>query len=104
MGVDSALLQQRADFLRQDSALVVVLVTDEDDCSVRESSDYFYALQAVAQSAAFHLPPPRTACATNPDDPCCASCGQAAPAGCPPDPACSKAALDASLDPLNLRC
>src|SRR5205085_4927764 len=32
-GVDDALLRQRAAFLRPDSALVVVMLTDEDDSS-----------------------------------------------------------------------
>lgn len=106
-GTDDLLLQQRADFLRPDSALVIVLLTDEDDCSVRESSQYYLALQGLAPGnpgQLFHLPRPRSECAKNPDDPCCASCGQPAPAGCPPDPACSGPSLDGKEDPINLRC
>jgi hypothetical protein len=106
-GVDTALLQQRSDFLRPDSALIIVLVTDEDDCSVRDDSQYYLVLQGQSPNnpgAVFHLPPPRSACAKNPDDPCCASCGQATPAGCGPDPACNVPTLDDAQDPINLRC
>jgi hypothetical protein len=106
-GVDAALLQERSDFLRPDSALVIVLITDEDDCSVQESSQYFYVLQSLTPSdpgQAFHLPRPRSECAVNPLDACCASCDEATPAGCPPDPTCALGSLDAADDPLNLRC
>ncbi len=75
-GIDMTVLQQRSDFLRPDSALVVVVVTDEDDCSVIEGNEYYFALQGLTPGAPtqlFHLPPPRTVCATNPDDPCCTS-------------------------------
>jgi hypothetical protein len=104
-GTDAALLQARAEFLRPDSALVVVLITDEDDCSVRDDSQYYLVLQALAPgnpNAVFHLPRPRAECAVNPDDPCCASCGEAPPPGCPPDPGCAQGPL--TEDPYNLRC
>ncbi len=91
-GTDTTVLQQRADFLRPTSALVVLIITDEDDCSTIESGENYYSLQALVPgdpNQIFHLPPPRSECAVNPDDPCCASCGQATPAGCPTDPACA---------------
>jgi hypothetical protein len=106
-GVDTALLHQRSEFLRPDSALVVVLITDEDDCSVREEGQYYLVLQALEPgnpSAAFHLPRPRAECAQNPDDPCCASCGEPTPQGCPPEPGCSQGPLSDAEDPFNLRC
>jgi hypothetical protein len=38
----------------------------------------------------FHLPHATTACTTSgPLDPCCASCGEATPSGCTPDPSCT---------------
>jgi hypothetical protein len=107
LGVDTALLQQRSDFLRPDSALVIVLITDEDDCSVQDGAQYFYVLQSLTPGdpgQAFQLPRARTVCAADPLDPCCASCDQAAPPGCPPDPVCQDGPLDAVDDPLNLRC
>ncbi|MFT3771147.1 MAG: hypothetical protein QM820_37505 [Minicystis sp.] len=109
-GVDATVLQQRADFLRPDSAVLVVLVTDENDCSTRDGSQYYFSNQGTEPqnpSKIFHLPRARSACAKNPDDPCCASCGQATPDGCLPasaDAACNAPPFDAVEDPVNLRC
>ena len=33
-GIDADLLEQRANFLRPDSSVVVVVLTDENDCSI----------------------------------------------------------------------
>ncbi len=106
-GTDTALLQQRADFLRPDSALVIVLLTDEDDCSTHEGGPYYVSDQVLVPGdpgQIFHLPPARSVCAQSPNDPCCASCAEPAPTGCPAeDPAC-QVPLDNTTDPLNLRC
>lgn len=109
-GVDQVLLQQRADFLRPDSAVVVVLATDENDCSTREGGQFFLADQGGDPNdpnKPFHLPRARAVCAKNPADPCCASCGQETPAGCLPssaDSACNAPPFDGTEDPINLRC
>lgn len=101
-GVDDGLLQQRAEFLRPDSLLAIVMLTDENDCSVIEGGQYYVATQLSNANGPYHLPPARSECATNPNDPCCKSCGQ--PAGvCPVDPGCSKL-LDGVTDNINLRC
>lgn len=109
-GIDMAVLQQRADFLRPDSALVVVIITDEDDCSIREGGQYYLASQSVQPGNAgqvFTFPRPRSECAASPNDPCCASCAQPTPPGCAPsanDPSCNMGPLTETEDPLNLRC
>ena len=109
-GTDAALLQERADFLRPDSALLVVLVVDENDCSTREGGQFFLSNQGGDPSApgkAFHLPRARSECQTDPNGACCASCGQSPPPGCPPtsaDPACNLPPPDNLTDPINLRC
>jgi hypothetical protein len=109
-GTDTLVLQQRADFLRPDSALMIALITDENDCSTREGGQYFLSNQGEDPQnpqLAFHLPRPRTECAKSPDDPCCASCGQATPPGCPPsqnDPNCGLPPMNNLEDPVNLRC
>jgi hypothetical protein len=109
-GTDATLLQNRKDFLRPDSALMIVLLSDENDCSIRESGQFYLAGQALAPDGSmnsFHLPRARVECATNPADPCCASCGQATPAGCSPtetDPLCQLPKPTDSEDPINLRC
>jgi hypothetical protein len=107
-GIDEVVLQQRADFLRPDSAVVVILVTDENDCSLREGGQYYLAAQAsTAPGNAYHLPRARSECEADPQDPCCVSCGQKAPASCGPnesDPSCALGPHDVLTDPINLRC
>ena len=90
-GTDAELLAQRAAFLRPDSLLLIVVLSDEDDCSIREYGQFYFVAQArTGSGATFHLPAPRTECATNPNDPCCLSCGQS-PGSCPADPTCRDA-------------
>ena len=101
-GTDAELLQQRADFLRPDSMLVIVSLSDENDCSIQESGQFYFAAQLQSGSSAFHLPRARSECATNPNDPCCKSCGQD-PGGCPADPNCATP-LAPEEDDANLRC
>ncbi|EYF00755.1 hypothetical protein [Chondromyces apiculatus] len=108
-GLDTELLQQRADFLRPDSLLAILMLSDESDCSVREEGQYYLA---ATYGNNFHLPKARAVCATDPGDACCASCAQAVPAGCAVDPTCypngdpSQGPLmtNVSEDHPNLRC
>jgi len=106
-GVDEVLLQQRADFLRPDSLVAVLLLTDEDDCSTREGGQYWVVNQAIGpDKKPFRMPRARSICAEDPYDPCCVSCAQTPPAGCTPaesDPACASVSSDIE-DPINLRC
>ncbi|MCC6553416.1 MAG: hypothetical protein IT372_10410 [Polyangiaceae bacterium] len=108
-GIDSVLLAQRADFLRPDSMLAIIMLSDENDCSIRAEGQYFYVAQQNAGAGKFHLPRPRSECATDPNDPCCLSCGQTKPAECPDDPTCfnpdgSIAVLSDIEDSTGLRC
>jgi hypothetical protein len=99
-GINHLILTQRAAFLRPDSAVAIVLLSDENDCSIQDSNQYYYAaaLDVV-------LPIPSAACDANPNDPCCYSCGVPAPPNCPPDPICSPPrSLEKLSDPINLRC
>jgi len=102
-GVDQTVLQQRRDFLRQDSLVVIVMLTDENDCSITdEQGQAFLALQAYEGSSTFHLPPGTSACASTPSSPECTSCWQADPQK---HPECASAWPDPDLDdPLSLRC
>jgi hypothetical protein len=107
-GTDLVLLQQRHDFLRPDSALVILLLSDENDCSIRDSGSNFFASEAanLNGNGTFVLPHARVECASNPSDPCCASCAQATPPGCSPtetDPVCQLPPATHD-DPINLRC
>ncbi|HYP77580.1 MAG TPA: collagen-like protein [Polyangiaceae bacterium] len=110
-GINSALLAQRNAFLRPDSALAVVIVSDENDCSIRDDGvGWFVGSQS-------RMPRSTAACASNANDPCCRSCAQNEanpPSGCTAvrdDAVCgvipagqSYATWDALHDSLNLRC
>jgi hypothetical protein len=102
-GTDTVLLAQRKSFLRSDSLLLILLVSDENDCSIRDGGQYFYAAKQSSGSGQYHLPKPQIACATNPNDPCCRSCGQSDEGCTPKGPECA-GAYDVVGDPLNLRC
>jgi hypothetical protein len=106
-GTDDVVLQQRSDFLRPDSALVIVMITDENDCSTREGGRYYLSNQTLYPDGShYHLPRARSECARDLDDPCCSSCGSTPAAGCPPneaDSVCLVPMTDAD-DPVNLRC
>lgn len=110
MGTDATVLQQRADFARPDSALVILLLTDENDCSLREGGKNFLPAQGGDPGggpSSFRMPRPRSECAKDPNDPCCAPCNQGTPDGCAPTPqdaACQNPVLSVAEDPLALRC
>jgi hypothetical protein len=106
IGTDDVLLQQRRDFLRPDSLLAIVVLSDENDCSIRDGSQFYFAGQVFQPGGAqhYHLPKPRAACATNPNDPCCRSCGQASGDGCDESNDDCAGPLAAADDHVNLRC
>jgi hypothetical protein len=98
--VNEVLLAQRKAFLRPDSLLSIVMLTDENDCSIATSGD-------------FQFPRAAAVCAQNPNDPCCHSCAVSAPNGClanAEDAECSKGdathypTLSTKEDSTNLRC
>jgi len=107
-GVDTALLQQRSDFLRPDSLVAVMMITDENDCSIQDVGQGFYSIiPASGTPPTGVLGHGTTPCKTNPNDPCCYNCGQATPNGCPDnsaDPECQAGPLTRDIDPENLRC
>jgi hypothetical protein len=104
------LLAQRAAFLRPDSSVAIVILSDENDCSILDTGIGWFV------GASAHMPKATAACATNANDVCCRSCAQneiSPPSGCQSlaqDPECSGAAtgsyntLDSLHDSLNLRC
>lgn len=80
-GSDAAILQQRAEFLRPDSLVAIVMLTDEDDCSAMEGGGYYpnagYGWLVSDVTRPFNAA--SDACATNPNDACCYSCLQDLP-------------------------
>ncbi|HEY3669223.1 MAG TPA: hypothetical protein VGL19_24660, partial [Polyangiaceae bacterium] len=81
IGINDTLLAQRAAFLRPDSAVAVVILSDENDCSIRDDGVGWFV------GASSRMPRATTECDANPNDPCCRSCAQyetTPPAGCAP--------------------
>jgi len=106
-GVDQTLLKERADFLRPDSLVAVISITDENDYSVIDGGQNWLVL-ADAVNGSSLLARPSSACLSNPNDRCCYNCGQTSvPAGCPTpdvDTECRKGTkLSTKEDPSNLR-
>ena len=104
---DAALLAERQRFLRPDSLLAIVMLSDENDCSIRPEGMYYYPAR-IQGADAISMPRASAACASDPNDPCCYSCTQSSPPqGCAPDPSCaSEPTLELSgpADDPNLRC
>ncbi|MBM4375977.1 MAG: hypothetical protein FJ095_12900 [Deltaproteobacteria bacterium] len=110
---DKELLLQRADFIRPDSLFAVIMLTDENDCSVRDGSQFFFALQRYqpGTNKSYRLPKPRAACAADPNSACCKSCGQTEAKGCDTSQDKCDENMDGKVDGLspeedtiNLRC
>jgi hypothetical protein len=103
-GVDATLLTQRHDFLRPDSLVAVIVLTDEDDSTVDPmwSNGNGWAYAEVSKFGATGFPgsigggaPRGTApCGATPTDPACTSCGLTDPSGKPVadpnDPNCKR--------------
>jgi len=102
--VDQELLAQRKAFLRPDSLVSIVMLTDENDCSIRDD-DLGNWLAATGRA----LPRATSACEKDPNDRCCLPCAATGgiPEGClvpADDPSCKLGALSPTEEPLNLRC
>lgn len=102
-GTSAEVLAQRAAFLRTDSVLGIVMLSDENDCSIQDTG---YGWLIARASPMYRS---TSACLANPNDPCCQSCAEvAAHDGCPAissDTECAKGnTLAAGDDDLNLRC
>ena len=98
-GEDKALLAERADFLRPDSLLAIVLLTDENDCSIKDEG---YGWLAAAQTPMLKA---RHECEADPNDVCCKPC-LASQGSCPDDPTCGTGYFGDNDpdDNNNLRC
>lgn len=102
-GVDNVVLEQRAAFLRPDSLVSIVLLADENDCSLDVSGQGHLVLGLPFYKST-------SVCETDPNDACCTSCALEPPAGCTADPVCgdqgtpSAAKYEQSEDHQNLKC
>jgi hypothetical protein len=104
-GVDTTLLAQRSAFLRPDSALIVILLSDEDDCSIVTEPTQ----QGWLVGRRTPMPRASSECKDplSPNYACCRHCLTDVP-NCPPnagDAECVKGAyLTSAEDSTNLRC
>ncbi|MEM9693209.1 MAG: hypothetical protein AAGA56_11735 [Myxococcota bacterium] len=112
-GVDDTILEQRRNFLRPDSLLAVVMLTDENDCSIIDGFIEPPPGSDVREQAINYFPARTQApmksgspqCAVDPNDDCCYSCflGEAPP-GCGELDASCAGFLSSDDDNNNLRC
>jgi hypothetical protein len=108
--INEALLAQRRAFLRSDSLLAIVMLTDENDCSIDDED----GKQGFLVTSGQRMPRASSACALDPNDRCCHTCGVPAPEGCAPNdadtecsnktPEASYATLTEAEDNMNVRC
>ena len=104
--LDDTLLAQRAAFLRDDSLLAIVMLSDENDCSAQVGGQNWTVFNI---EDARPMTKGSSTCAIDPNDKCCYACPLAPPAGCSVDPACTSDEanpnrLARELDGQNLRC
>ncbi|MEP7049347.1 MAG: hypothetical protein ABJB12_03300 [Pseudomonadota bacterium] len=110
-GTNDVLLNERKAFLRPDSAVAIVILSDENDCSIQDNGNGWFV------GGSMKMPRATSACDANPNDPCCRSCAEsevAPPAGCSAlaqDSVCGAmlagqpyVTWDGQHDSLNLRC
>ncbi|MBW2529204.1 MAG: hypothetical protein JRI23_33820 [Deltaproteobacteria bacterium] len=103
-GVDQVLLDQRRDFLRDDSLVLIIMLSDENDCSINPYGANHLVATQWRGAEPYHLPPGRSKCLEDPLHLCCKSCAESVHESCDePDPICV-APLDAASDPIGLRC
>jgi hypothetical protein len=109
VGVDEEVLRQRSGFLRPDSSVVVLMLTDENDCSIVDEGYGWLIARAPSPGKVANMYRSTSQCLSDPNDPCCQSCGEGVEnAGCPPlanDSECLEGkTLADEDDSLNLRC
>ena len=105
---DQTILAQRAAFLRPDSLVAIIMLSDENDCSIIDyGQGWIVGLQGGGN---FFMPRATAACNADPNNKCCFSCSVGAgsvPQGCTPpsgDSECQKGQYSISEDHPNLRC
>jgi hypothetical protein len=104
---DETLLEQRRAFLRPDSLVAVIMLSDENDCSIQVGGSSW-----LVADPSRRMYRGSSACDADPNAKCCYRCGGSVPEGCAADPICTsdtaEDAVDHRLprqdDGSNLRC
>lgn len=82
--VDGSILNQRKQFLRPDSLVAIIMLSDENDCSFRANGQSWRLATALRDEFTINEAFRGTStCETDPNAECCHSCGASAPSGCP---------------------
>jgi hypothetical protein len=101
--VNQTVLAQRAAFLRPDSLLAIVMLTDENDCSIVDEENtqgWLVPYKGGPNVNNWRMPRAHAICATKPNDAGCGPCGSG-----DPDPGCAGgSAYTPPEDAPNLRC
>lgn len=112
-GLDQSLLAQRKAFFtnadgseRKSSLVAIVQLSDENDCSVSAHGIGHWMASEQILDTSDRMPAASAACETDPNDPCCYSCGNPKPVACViADPTCTDVPrLSSDADRINLRC
>ena len=98
-GSDDTLLNQRAAFLRPDSLVAIVMLTDENDCSIRDMD-----VGWVAATTSSLITRGSDQCAANPNDKCCYSCTAGTPSTCANGCIPAGIAVDDGIYQASIRC
>ncbi|MFZ5897527.1 MAG: hypothetical protein ACOY0T_41140 [Myxococcota bacterium] len=111
VGRDEVLLAQRAKFLRPDSLVAIVLLSDENDCSIVTADQGWLVGKYNLNGMSFRFPRSTSVCESDPNNVCCRSCAaneSSPPSGCSrvmDDPRCKEAMeYGPTEDPVDLRC
>jgi hypothetical protein len=109
--IDTDVLAQRKAFLRPDSLVAIIMLTDENDCSVVDGGVGWLVTSTRIGTKALNMPGGTSTCETDPNSPCCRPCGLlnvGTPEGCVPvkeDPACQQREfLSGRDDNAQIRC
>jgi hypothetical protein len=87
VGYDSVIIQERHDFLRPNSLVAIIVMSDENDSEIDTRS--FSGIAANWMVSTFQPPHGTTPCATNPGAAGCQSCASLSAAAQAADPACA---------------
>lgn len=108
VGTNTAILEQRRNFLRRDSLLAIVVLTDENDCSINDEAGgqgWLVGFKGGPTVNNWRMPRGSKSC-SDPNNTCCRPCSAPAASGCPDDAAeeCTTPTLDGPSDSMNERC
>jgi hypothetical protein len=112
-GINGTLLMQRSLFLRPDSLVAIIALSDENDCSITDAGFGWFLASRTLNGADNRMYRATHFCDANPNDPCCMSCGdtsipqpQCGIGAASQDPSCQMDGgyLTAATDSVALRC